>query len=1229
MKLSNNAIKFLMAQYRAIYKNAYFKGIASAVVLTAGMAAGAAQAATGDTTPVQKEQLQSGAFATNIAKPNKSFVTYTDGKAAWTAEAQGKVEWKADLHSDAIFNSAASSITSKKEATTLSGEGSLTIKHAAKADEFKFASAADATLTVDIGTIDVQKGTLSAVASGAVATTVKADTIKVGSEGVITASGSSATVASTIGDTKSVYELAEGATINLGASGAMLGNISDASGAAINFTGEGAVLQAYGSNVNANISASSKTGVITLAADDKNTQANEGLLSLTAGKIAIDSNSAAAGITLTSGTLELAPSVAVEVKNAGNNAAKLTIGSGSKTLTTVKLSKAQFDKFLQAANGTVVVGANGAISFSDEEQVDISSLKVSGGAIDQGIQMSGSGSIYAADLLVSKAITKDGNNTATDANTKLAIKAGKLTLGSDTYKGKVTLGFSGATAEEVTFKSDGAFALADKVNLSTAKTTPTAITGNVLVSGGALTVEQGAYSAADGIDVSGGTVAVTAAAGKTAFLTVTGNFKAQAADNSEITVSGSGATLDLTGATVTGVGETDKTIAIGVTGGTLKLKGVDVTQLMSTSNSGGLFTVSGSGVVDVDASAEELVLDATKVSGTGLDAKGFNISGGKLAVKGSLVLSGASASIDDGTIQADSLTFKNNTVSVAAGNYIALSSLGAVKADGTTPTALGLSGAAVTLGSKDAPDAEGTLTSDITVGSGTAATLNVTGGVWGDQSTNMTVDVTGSKLQVGGFYAKATDEAAGKPPVAATLKLDTLTGTAGTVTVAEGSSLVLKTLSNAGSTITIGEGASATTNKLTTTGGKLNISGTMSVKGDSTDATNKGVSLVKDNKTVVVTDKGFLEFGATAVGSMLNADGTDLGTSLNGFTAGSIDLQTGGTVKFGFDSGVTLDSTDLKKLRGVFGVADGALTAGVLDLGNATITGVTGEGGVVSEDGTVKWTDIKGFADVNSDVVNKDLADVIVTNISEDVRGNFGSLQQASGSTDEQIGITTSSSLSGADKNNGLFASDSTGKKVVGLNVKNGTLTLNDSGKVGKVTLAKGAVLKLNAGQAGAITVQGDVAGNSAELLVNTGTANVTGAANIGFLDSVKGSTLNAASLNASSATDENTINGNLNVTGDASFAGALKLSGTASVGTFTAKSTLDTAKGSALKVTTGAFTAEKAVDALGTIEVTGSGSVATFKAEAELAADGNKFVDVNFDMDAAILGNTEAAGKV
>ena len=45
MKISNNALNFLLAQYRAIFKRAYIKGLASAVILTAGLAAGQAQAA--------------------------------------------------------------------------------------------------------------------------------------------------------------------------------------------------------------------------------------------------------------------------------------------------------------------------------------------------------------------------------------------------------------------------------------------------------------------------------------------------------------------------------------------------------------------------------------------------------------------------------------------------------------------------------------------------------------------------------------------------------------------------------------------------------------------------------------------------------------------------------------------------------------------------------------------------------------------------------------------------------------------------------------------------------------------------------------------------------------------------------------------------------------------------------------------------------------------------------
>ena len=75
MKQTNNAIKFLMAQYRAIFKNAYFKGLATAALVTAGLAVGAAQAAT-VTLPIPG--------TTAITSSNSSDSIIVDGKALFT-----------------------------------------------------------------------------------------------------------------------------------------------------------------------------------------------------------------------------------------------------------------------------------------------------------------------------------------------------------------------------------------------------------------------------------------------------------------------------------------------------------------------------------------------------------------------------------------------------------------------------------------------------------------------------------------------------------------------------------------------------------------------------------------------------------------------------------------------------------------------------------------------------------------------------------------------------------------------------------------------------------------------------------------------------------------------------------------------------------------------------------------------------------------------------------------
>ena len=74
MKQTNNAIKFLMAQYRAIFKNAYFKGLATAALVTAGLAVCAAQAAT-VTLP------QPGEGANSITSSNKLDNVIIDGTA--------------------------------------------------------------------------------------------------------------------------------------------------------------------------------------------------------------------------------------------------------------------------------------------------------------------------------------------------------------------------------------------------------------------------------------------------------------------------------------------------------------------------------------------------------------------------------------------------------------------------------------------------------------------------------------------------------------------------------------------------------------------------------------------------------------------------------------------------------------------------------------------------------------------------------------------------------------------------------------------------------------------------------------------------------------------------------------------------------------------------------------------------------------------------------------------
>ena len=167
MKQTNNAIKFLMAQYRAIFKNAYFKGMATALVLTAGLAAGAAQAAdeiyysddgkTWTTTPGSGRIA--GAVAGVHLSPATEGTTAADGKlnitSTWSGSGSiygGYVDTtKLDSGKDVDVSAVGNTLTVNGDTGVVSNSGSNVVGGWAKTQN-GFALASDNKVVVKVDT---------------------------------------------------------------------------------------------------------------------------------------------------------------------------------------------------------------------------------------------------------------------------------------------------------------------------------------------------------------------------------------------------------------------------------------------------------------------------------------------------------------------------------------------------------------------------------------------------------------------------------------------------------------------------------------------------------------------------------------------------------------------------------------------------------------------------------------------------------------------------------------------------------------------------------------------------------------------------------------------------------------------------------------------------------------------------------------------------------------------
>ncbi len=166
MKISNNALNFLLAQYRAIFKRAYVKGIASAVLLTAGLAVGQAQAATALTDTkittnsalaTADQEILIGQNAADDKTANYNKITIS---GIQTNNTTGT--WNANVTLNSGEAGTANYIKGTNGSVTLTGDGSLTIDIANDNAEHGLAiSGGSNGATVSIGSINVATGTLA------------------------------------------------------------------------------------------------------------------------------------------------------------------------------------------------------------------------------------------------------------------------------------------------------------------------------------------------------------------------------------------------------------------------------------------------------------------------------------------------------------------------------------------------------------------------------------------------------------------------------------------------------------------------------------------------------------------------------------------------------------------------------------------------------------------------------------------------------------------------------------------------------------------------------------------------------------------------------------------------------------------------------------------------------------------------------------------------------------
>ena len=1080
MKQTNNAIKFLMAQYRAVFKSAYVSGITTAVALTSFLAAAQANAAPTElkvdnwdkALEASETLVINGETTTDPAKGEYSKLTITsaDDKTLTLSDKQ-KLSIVGEKVSDAKI-----SATGKDKTLSLTGEGALEVD--AKNGLTIEATASGSNANVDLGTVNIKKGTLTLKASDAKATVnLAANSIVIGNgesgEGAtVTLSGAGTNVLG--GTSSSIVVKGNGQVVTKDTGNSIQGSSLVAEkGSKFTFDGttdykvQGSTFTsstidvAAGGTLNVELAeiGTGKPGQMTITGAEKETSKVNvgGALNIKTGVVNIDKHvelkSSATG------------NVTTDYIAVGDNQA----ASKDPSKAIFKISKDTLKGYLTGTNkGSVLIQSGGTLYITDE--VNLKDLTFATSTTDGAIsQADASGGALGGSNIV---ITEKANSAST-----VAIKADKITFGvkaEDKDKAQATdfetgVGHLEAKNVEIAGKSHtlqdtlilrNVAVADDKATAGEGKISGNLILGNNGTKEGNLEVDGGKfnYTSGDMTLVSGTITVKNTDSGKGAVsnLTFDKDTKILVTGTTstafEAKAEGKNAVLDISKAKLEGSGSaSNQTIFSAKNEGRLVISNEQVKAVAEATTNplqSVQFKADNKGTV---AASNELVLALTDTNKTGgitiadyTDAQ----SGGILEANSGLKLNYTHSTTTTGAHYAVSGTLVGSTLTLSAKE--ADQDVNFKLGDGVYKLSSGLAAPesakdkfVIVSGSNNAAHQQSQLLlgavstnekGELVTSKGGSATnievqqhgvVTVESGEWNGKK----LKVTDGSFTIGYSSGDQTANAAFNGTSLEVAK-------ANTFTINRGSSAKFETVSG---------GAT----------GAIQVKGSLTITGK--EKTNPITATAGQNGIVVMGANSEVTLGTEAVKNAItkvSGDTVEFNNNLSGelFTMGknatfNLDLGALATDK---DNTITISAKGLDTLKDKLfkDFTSGTQLSGFLNIGKADIKGLT-----ISDD-KVAWNDYKNFQDTISSVTSDKLSKATVTDVDGNFKGSVGAVALKTGTN--TLTVDGNTILANASGNSGFFVSSGNAAGAITISGEN-VLTLSGGGKAGAISLKNGS----------------------------------------------------------------------------------------------------------------------------------------------------------------------------